>query len=147
MSSSRNQEWLEKGLGKKMLLKLGWKEGEGLGAEGQGRTVNVAVEKNMEQTGLGFKRTAEEDAGSVKQIATFNTLLTSLTAEYQEENKQPRKKSKVKAPSSDEESESSEEEEVRPARGRRRPRKFLDAKTTSNYSKEAMKAILGGLDV
>lgn len=144
MSSSRNQEWLEKGLGKKMLLKLGWKEGEGLGAEGQGRTVNVAVEKNMEQTGLGFKRTAEEDAGSVKQIATFNTLLTSLTAEYQEENKQPRKKSKVKAPSSDEEE---SEEEVRPARGRRRPRKFLDAKTTSNYSKEAMKAILGGLDV
>ncbi|KAH9249827.1 hypothetical protein BASA81_012422 [Batrachochytrium salamandrivorans] len=148
MSSTRNQEWLEKGLGKKMLMKLGWKEGEGLGAEGKGRTVNVAVEKNMEQTGLGFKRTAEEDAGSVKQIATFNTILTSLTAEYEQETKsrekQQRKKLKVKEPSSSSEE---EEEEVRPARGRRRPRKFLDAKTTSNYSKEAMKAILGGLDV
>lgn len=144
-AATRNQEWLEKGLGKKMLMKLGWKEGEGLGAEGKGRTDNVAVQKNMEQSGLGFKSHAEEDAGSVKQIATFNTILTSLNAEYSEENAKREKKKSKRAKL--EVSSSEEEEEVRPARGRRRPRKFMDAKDTSRYSKEAMKAILGGLDV
>jgi tuftelin-interacting protein 11 len=138
-TGTRNKEWVEKGLGKKMLMKLGWKEGEGLGANGLGITENLEIKKKAEQSGIGFKKNKEEDLSSVKQIQVFDEVLSSLNKEYDGPSKKKLKKTK------DEEEE--EEEVRRPSRRRRTYRKFIDAKDSSLYSKTDLKAILGGLDI
>jgi hypothetical protein len=119
-------------LGKKMLMKMGWKEGEGLGVEGKGRTDNVQVKRNKEERGLGFRQDHEEDLSSVKQIENFSQVLESLNKAYA-------------TPPLPEPSEE-EEEKPRMKRSRRGYKKFLDAKDVSKYDKESMRAILGGVD-
>lgn len=183
---TKNQAWLEKGLGKQLLLKMGWKEGEGLGVDGQGRKGNVTVRKVTEQRGLGFNSQNEGDAGIVKQIHGLNDVLASLKADHaiateetkstkskkssrrkaeeevdegnddEEASNKKSRKSKRKAESGDSASEQdssvSDKEEERETKGtyksskrRRGYKKFLDAKDVSRYSKQDLKAILGGV--
>ena len=176
---TKNKAWLEKGLGKQLLMKMGWKEGEGLGLEGQGRKGNVNVRKIVEQRGLGFSTTSEFDVATAKQIQGLNDVLASLNAEHSSSPSAPlpqekksskkrntngkdeskkRKKKEVESDSEESSSSSSsssesdvEEEEVeRKTKGRiirkRGYQKFLDAKNVSLYSKNDLKAILGGIN-
>ena len=155
---TKNQAWLEKGLGKQLLLKMGWKEGEGLGAEGQGRKGNVTIRKAVEQRGLGFNNATDSDAGVVKQIHGLNEVLTSLQKEHdnnQEKEKEKKKKSKKRqsgskkdeeeATNDEEKVEEDEEKPVLRVKRKRGYQKFLDAKDVSLYSKQDLKAILGGV--
>jgi hypothetical protein len=147
---TKNQEWLEKGLGKQLLLKMGWKEGTGLGIEGQGRVSNVKVVKQLEQRGLGFNTKQHiEDSASVKQIQDLSDVLRSLqepmerAAQSTESETRKKKKTRVKI------DEVEEEEVIKPVIKSRRHRgykKFLEAKDVSRYSQTDLQAILGGIN-
>lgn len=154
---TKNQAWVQKGLGKQLLQKMGWKEGEGLGAEGQGRTNNVSVRKVVEQRGLGFSNKESEPA-TVQQIQGLTDVLASLKNEavspepVQDVDKSRTKVSKKRRAAKeskvvDDDAESVASSEAKPHKTKRRRgyQKFLRAKDISLYPKDDLKAILGGL--
>ncbi|XP_034178163.2 uncharacterized protein LOC117603282 [Osmia lignaria lignaria] len=81
----RGKQWSEDGekFGQKMLEKMGWTSGKGLGANEQGMTEHVRVSVKNDKSGIGFKQDALEEAWTEHQ-ESFNDFLQKLQTEQSE---------------------------------------------------------------
>jgi len=130
-----NQRWAndEDSVGQKMMRKLGWKKGQGLGAEAsQGAVQAIKVKGNRTQVGLGFSQTKADPMQA--QTAEFSNVLASLQEEFATETADPASAASPGQPTV---------ELKAPKRQRRGYKKFSDAKDVSKFSKDDLKAILG----
>lgn len=75
----RGKHWSEDGnkFGQKMLEKMGWSNGKGLGANEQGMTEHVRVSVKNDKSGVGFKRDIVDEAWTEHQDS-FNDFLQQL---------------------------------------------------------------------
>mmetsp|Transcript_2741 Transcript_2741/g.6549 ORF Transcript_2741/g.6549 Transcript_2741/m.6549 type:complete len:284 (+) Transcript_2741:166-1017(+) len=91
VEDTRNSEWRKSNLGSKMLEKMGWTEGKGIGKRNVNTTALRAV-KRQEGLGIGAKRQTE--GGPSESTGTFAAVLANLKAHHGNENE---KKSKNKS--------------------------------------------------
>ena len=70
--ASSNKEISENNIGHKMLAKMGWKSGEGLGKSQQGIAEPVTVQVHGKSKGLGFGPTASIDSKSSRRQDILN---------------------------------------------------------------------------
>jgi len=73
----RNQEWRKSNIGSKLLGKMGWKEGDGIGKRNV-NTVALRAVKRQEGLGIGAKRQTE--GGPSESTGTFASVLANLQA-------------------------------------------------------------------
>mmetsp|Transcript_1792 Transcript_1792/g.2061 ORF Transcript_1792/g.2061 Transcript_1792/m.2061 type:complete len:148 (+) Transcript_1792:111-554(+) len=80
LPDTQNQQWVKdtSKFGYQMLLKMGWKEGKGLGKNQQGDVNHVKVEKREESLGMGVETDSAGNKAYLGQIQNFNDLLASL---------------------------------------------------------------------
>jgi Pin2-interacting protein X1 len=83
LPDTQNQAWAKdnKGFGFRMLQRMGWSEGKGLGKEEDGTVTHVRVKKRSEQLALGA--TVADLTGNASlsvAVQDFNSLLASLCA-------------------------------------------------------------------
>ncbi len=174
-SDINNKEWAENktGFGYKMLQKMGWAEGKGLGTNEQGQTENVKVVKKFDARGVGAdaktmtKTTIDSKTNHFRDVlAKLNTTYKKPAKEEEEEEeehesdsnstgeeeekitKKPVPKKRARAPeTSSEEEEEEEEEEVKPKY--KLPVKHMiyhrkvQAKLMTSFSKDDIAAIFG----
>lgn len=76
---TRNQEWRNSNVGSKMLAKMGWTEGSGIGKRNVNTTALRAV-KRQEGLGIGAKRQTE--GGPSESTGTFAAVLANLQAHH-----------------------------------------------------------------
>jgi Pin2-interacting protein X1 len=76
---TRNQEWRNSNVGSKMLEKMGWTEGKGIGKRNVNKTSLRAV-KRQEGLGIGAKRQSE--GGPSESTGTFAAVLANLKAHH-----------------------------------------------------------------
>ncbi len=76
---NRNQEWRKSNVGSKMLAKMGWTEGSGIGKRNVNTTALRAV-KRQEGLGIGAKRQTE--GGPSESTGTFAAVLANLQAHH-----------------------------------------------------------------
>ena len=79
VEDSRNQEWRSSNVGSKMLSKMGWTEGSGIGKRNVNTTALRAV-KRQEGLGIGAKRQTE--GGPSESTGTFAAVLANLKAHH-----------------------------------------------------------------
>ena len=81
---TQNQKWAKDsgGFGFRMLAKMGWTEGKGLGKKEDGAVTHVRVKKRAEQLALGAEGVVDMtgNASLVGAVQDFNTLLSQLSA-------------------------------------------------------------------
>mmetsp|Transcript_53045 Transcript_53045/g.120906 ORF Transcript_53045/g.120906 Transcript_53045/m.120906 type:complete len:213 (+) Transcript_53045:147-785(+) len=84
IKDTTNQAWANdtSGFGHKMLLKMGWKQGKGLGKEETGMTEHVKVTKRVDARGLGAELDATGNSGWVETQQSFTGVLQALNAKY-----------------------------------------------------------------
>lgn len=87
LGGHQNKEWAENknSFGFKMLQKMGWKEGNGLGKHEDGQNTHVRVKKRSELEeglGIGAKIDMAGQAGWGKTAGGFDSLLQKLNKEY-----------------------------------------------------------------
>ena len=70
--------------GYKMMLKMGWSDGKGLGKELQGAAKHVTVTKKTDNSGLGTVKDDHGNMGWTAASASFNRVLSQLNARYGE---------------------------------------------------------------
>jgi len=136
---TRNTAWSsnKSNFGYKMLQKMGWKEGKGLGKEETGRVVNVRVAKRAEGLALGANEDAANNGAFVDQIKGFNEVLAALN----------------QSPASSENTKSKMKRKREPANslaGKKAKsgiayNKILKNKDVSRYSAKEMSEIFGGV--
>ncbi|KAK2078469.1 hypothetical protein QBZ16_003309 [Prototheca wickerhamii] len=148
-SVQRYQGVQKESAGYKLLASMGWKEGEGLGAEGQGIKSHIRVKKNFENWGVGAVESADRSRDWSAGMLEFHRVLSSLS-EVTSVHASQGSASDSGSSSSEEESEA---EEVAPPpppapkavthRGRFKRRE--SAKDVRAYGGEDLTAILGGV--
>jgi len=74
----RGKSWSENKnkISNKMMEKMGWKDGEGLGADGQGMLNPIGIKYKMDN--LGFGCTQKYDKQWIEHQDSFNDLLAGL---------------------------------------------------------------------
>lgn len=89
--------------GFKMLMKMGWSEGRGLGKELQGAATHVTVAKKTDSAGLGTVKDETGNLGWTETSVAFDSVLSRLNARYgndaaaaKKAEKRRRKKEKVR---------------------------------------------------
>jgi len=112
--------------GKKMLERMGWQEGKGLGRNEDGLTDYVKVAYKNNSKGMGFKDSVEWSA----QQDNFNTLLGELSSS-KDDSKDKQKEIK------------SLEQKSQNSRARVHYKKFTRGKDLSRYSEKDLANILG----
>lgn len=115
--------------GHKLLERMGWKKGAGLGKDSDGTTTHPSVEIKNDNKGVGSS--IEESTGaSATCIGTFDTLLKSINGSggFSEKQKKPKKAKKL------------HEHEM--ARLSHRAR-YIKSKSVSAYSDRCLAEILG----
>ncbi|KAL0489721.1 PIN2/TERF1-interacting telomerase inhibitor [Acrasis kona] len=130
-----NKEWANdtNRFGYRMLLKMGWTEGTGLGRKRNGNVDAVKIVKKFDNKGVGAEGKSTLQSYTANTVA-FSSILSKLSALHQAKSKEAQKNV-----SSDEETEKEKKVTNRIHFSRR-----ANSKNASNYSKEDMKAILGG---
>ncbi|ELT98161.1 hypothetical protein CAPTEDRAFT_179047 [Capitella teleta] len=73
--------------GHKMLERMGWKKGKGLGAKLHGHVDPIAVRKKAAMTGVGF--TSQDDDNWIAHQDEFNDLLAQLNAANNDTKESP----------------------------------------------------------
>jgi len=68
-SDSEQSRIGEDNVGNKMLQKMGWKDGLGLGKANQGRTEIIQTQARSAQSGLGTKQISSDPSDDYKSIA------------------------------------------------------------------------------
>lgn len=127
--------------GFKMMMKMGWSDGRGLGKELQGNAKHVTVSKKVDNAGLGSVKDETGNAGWTEASASFDSVLNKLNARYggQREAAQKKREKKDKKRGK----ESSKKKEGGTASGLLRHPKLLQSKNIRKYSAHDMQAILG----
>jgi len=142
---SRNVSWAQSNLGQKMLMKMGWKEGKGLGKHGQGMSDNLRAKRREEGLGIGAKTDTSGNEGFSTTSQNFHSVLQSLqathsTTDTKKEKKQKKKLKKRKA------HDAKQTNSLTLARNRvvaGHSRKMRESKDLQRKSKEDMAAIFG----
>eukprot|EP00127_Corallochytrium_limacisporum_P002373 Clim_evm14s119 gene=Clim_evmTU14s119 len=67
-------------LGQKLLQKMGWKEGKGLGANQQGETEHIKVSMKLNNSGVGAQK--RHDLNWLENVDAFSGVLASLNAAH-----------------------------------------------------------------
>jgi Pin2-interacting protein X1 len=88
---NRNLEWRSSNIGSKMLEKMGWTEGKGIGKRNVNTTALRAV-KRLEGLGIGAKRQTE--GGPSESTGTFAAVLANLKAHHAGDDNNSKKKKK-----------------------------------------------------
>jgi len=96
-SDERNSKWKESSVGNKLLLKMGWKEGEGLGKRKEGTTAALRAIKRVGEDTLGIGASSQEDlltghSGWSQTQQQFHSVLQNLRKN--DDNKKTKKKKK-----------------------------------------------------
>merc|ERR1711881_238120 len=123
----RNIAWRtdnqDKNFGTKMMKKMGWKEGQGLGKSGQGRTSNITatVKNNMRGVGCSLKHNSEWVAGQDDFNAVLRMLNDDDTSAFKQKKMEQKRAIKRKAMHS----------------------RFVKAKDLSSSCKSDMQALFG----
>jgi len=112
--------------GQKMLARMGWKEGQGLGRNEDGQTSVIRVSYKSDMNGMGYK---ESDESSVQQD-DFNTLLKQLSNTTDVDVKQPHQLKSL-------------EQKSQNSRARVHYKKFTRGKDLSQYSERDLANIFG----
>nr|CAI5832675.1 unnamed protein product [Callosobruchus analis] len=122
----RGNQWVQDSnkFGQKMLEKMGWKHGKGLGAKEDGITEQIKVAYKNDSKGMGYKGSDDQ---WTEHEDKFAALLSSLTGE---------KDSKVV-------SVSSLEQKSQSSRARVHYKKFTQGKDLSRYSEKDLASIFG----
>ena len=76
---------------KSMMAKMGWKEGQGLGKDMQGRSTYVQVNKKDDNTGLGTDKAHQDNVNDQWYFNAFDSALANMT-----DTKKKKKKKKDK---------------------------------------------------
>merc|ERR1711881_524648 len=123
----RNIAWRtdnqDKNFGTKMMKKMGWKEGQGLGKSGQGRTSNITakVKNNNRGVGCSLKHNKEWVAGQDDFNAVLRMLNDDDTSAFKEDKRKQKRAIQRKAMHS----------------------KFVKAKDLSSSKKSDLQALFG----
>lgn len=121
----RGNDWVQDSnkFGQKMLEKMGWQHGKGLGAKEDGITEHVKVSYKNDSKGMGYKESNDQ---WTEHETNFSALLESLTGEKPDE---------IKLNSLEKKSQSS--------RARVHYHKFTRGKDLSRYSEKDLANIFG----
>jgi len=122
-------------IGQKLLEKMGWSEGKGLGQNEQGVTENIRLKANHTAHGLGSEGKKHNKVWMAHHD-DFESLLANL-------NKSKKDDSVDESISSDKANVNSEEKDATQSRIQTRYRKFTRGKDLSLYSDKDKSAILG----
>ena len=127
--------------GRRMLEQMGWAEGGGLGARGQGRADPLRLKANSDARGLGS--THSSDDNWLAHQDSFSLLLQQLNSDSASKtaNKTASKTSKGSGSASG--SRGSLEARSAASRARIHYGKFMRMKDAAAYSDDAMGSILG----
>ena len=124
---TRNSAWAENkaGFGHKMLAKMGWKEGRGLGKNQQGTTNNLRAIRREDSLGIGASTDTHGAEGWSATSANFHGVLAKLKAEHgasssDADDIERRKKKSKKSKKRRKKSCSSEDEEIVPTKKKRK---------------------------
>jgi len=117
-------------IGHKLMEKMGWEKGNGLGANQDGRTEHIKVKLKDNQKGVGFE--GQDDTWIAHQ-EDFQAVLAALNVEHGDENKHL----------TETEKKSSLESISRKSKRRVHYQKFVKGKDLNNYSADDMSCILG----
>ncbi|CAD6189843.1 unnamed protein product [Caenorhabditis auriculariae] len=141
MSECRSTKpWLEKNddqkFSKKLMEKMGWNEGDGLGKNRQGNSNNIKLNPNVSGKGLGADKLASYDATWIACHDDFADLLNALNKnkeeDPQDETEQQKQAEKI-----------SIELKSKSLKRRIHYQKFARAKDTANHSENDKTAIFG----
>ncbi|XP_036606793.1 PIN2/TERF1-interacting telomerase inhibitor 1 [Trichosurus vulpecula] len=131
----RNTAWSndDSKFGQKMLEKMGWCKGKGLGAQEQGATEHIKVQVKNNQLGLGASASHEDDWLAPQE--EFNQLLAELNSCHGQEEKD--------FPGNKEKKSFSLEEKSKSSKRRVHYTKFTKGKDLSSRSKTDLDCIFG----
>ncbi|XP_075900846.1 PIN2/TERF1-interacting telomerase inhibitor 1 [Nelusetta ayraudi] len=132
----RNSAWSkdDSKFGQKMLERMGWSKGEGLGRSGQGSTDHIKVRVKNDSYGLGANA-ADEDKW-ISHQDDFNELLAELNNQHGQNNNST-------APQSEESKGFSLEEKSKKASKRVHYMKFTKGKDLSSRTETDLNCIFG----
>ncbi|XP_070566254.1 PIN2/TERF1-interacting telomerase inhibitor 1-like [Ptychodera flava] len=131
----RNTLWANDSdkFGQRMLQKMGWKPGRGLGANQHGRTEHVKIVKKDDNLGLGANHRSEDNW--LANQDDFNSLLAQLNQTYGNDTTEKKESSNADTTSLEEISKRSKK--------RVHYKKFTRGKDLSVYSKKDLACIIG----
>nr|XP_060610637.1 PIN2/TERF1-interacting telomerase inhibitor 1 [Anolis sagrei ordinatus] len=131
----RNSAWSkdESKFGQKMLEKMGWSKGKGLGAQEQGNTEHIRVQVKNNTLGLGS--TINQEDNWIAHQDDFNQLLAELNNTHGQETPE--------AVSGEEKKIFSLEEKSKTSRKRVHYMKFAKGKDLSSRSEDDLSCIFG----
>jgi hypothetical protein len=89
----RNTEWRDNNIGSKLLNKMGWKEGSGIGLRNKNVTALRAVKR---QVGLGIGAKRQSEGGPSESTGTFAAVLANLKSHHGNSSDDDKKKSSKK---------------------------------------------------
>jgi hypothetical protein len=84
MKDTTNQAWADdtSSFGHRMLQKMGWKQGKGLGKDESGMIAAVKLTKRIDARGLGAEADPTGNSGWAEQQQTFAGVLATLNSKY-----------------------------------------------------------------
>ncbi|KAL3940075.1 MAG: hypothetical protein SGBAC_005307 [Bacillariaceae sp.] len=88
---TRNVEWRKNNVGLKLLEKMGYKDGEGIGKRNQNNTSLRALKR---KEGLGIGAKIQSEGGNSESSNHFSAVLSNLQAHHEPTTKKSRKKKK-----------------------------------------------------
>ena len=146
-----NQAWRNdtSSFGYKMLQKMGWSEGKGLGKKEDGRVENIKVLRRTDTRGVGQEVNLTGAAGWDAHSQGFNSLLTQLSKSADDGKAATKKEKKKKSKDGKKEKKpkaTKDPDRPRPVRRLNRVvsrSRMLKQKDISQYSAADMAAILG----
>lgn len=149
----QNKEWAQdtSKFGYKMLMKMGWSAGKGLGRELDGRASHVVIKKRSVNLGIGCDLKQAEVTGWSNTSKGFADVLAELNQAYGSTKEEKEKKKKAKKEKKDKKAKKAKKAKKsssvveKPTVVQRRIlyHKRLTNKNAKGYSEKDMTAILG----